>query len=144
MDRLRELRALRRTVAERDAERARNARTEFEARVVSAQEAHARAVIDATAKRRAAVDTLMAEPTGLLGVARMANVHAVVDGEIVRAAHEETEARDGLETAETELQEKRDVLAAFLKRETAMDYAVERLEGEREREAEDAEEEGDL
>lgn len=143
MDRLRELRALRRTVAERDAERARHAQSEFETRVAAAQEAHARAVTEATARRRAAVDTLMAEPTGPLGVARMSNVHAVIDGEIDDAARAETDARQGLEEAEVELAEKRDVLAAFLKRETAMDYAVERLSGERDRVAEEAEEEGD-
>ena len=143
MDRLRELRALRRTVAERDAERARNARTEFEARVAAAQEAHARAVHDATNRRRSAIDALMAEPSGPLGMARMANVHAVVDGEIADAAREKDEAREGLEGAETELREAQDVLAAFLKRETAMDYAIERLEGERERAADDAEEEGE-
>ena len=143
MDRLRELRALRRTVAERDAERARNARSEFEMRVAAAQEAHARAVHDATARRRAAIDALMAEPTGPLGVARMSNVHVVVDGEINDAARAEGEAREGLEAAEEELAQKRDVLATFLKRETAMDYAVERLAGEADRAAEDAEEDGD-
>ena len=144
MDRLRELRALRRTVAERDAERARNARTEFESRVAAAQEAHARAVHDASNRRRSAIDALMAEPSGPLGVARMANVHAVIDNEIAEATREESEAQEGLEAAETELQEKRDVLAAFLKRETAMDYAVERLEAQHERAEEDVEEDGEL
>ena len=143
MDRLRELRRLRRTVAERDAERARSARTEFENRVAAAQEAHERAVTGATGRRRAAVDALMAEPSDLVGVARMANVHAVVDGEIADAAREEADATAGLEEAETDLAEKRDVLAAFLRRETALDYAVERLSGELERREEDAEEEGD-
>lgn len=143
MNRLRELRALRRTVAERDAERAQHARGEFETRVAAAQEAHARAVTEATARRRAAVDTLMAEPTGPLGVARMSNVHAVIDNEIDEASRTESEAKQGLEEAETDLAEKRDVLAAFLKRETAMDYAVERLSGERDRAAEEAEEEGE-
>ena len=143
MNRLRELRGLRRSIAEREAERARTNRSEFEARVSAAQEAHQRAANDATSRRRAAIDGLMAEPAGPLGVARMANVHAVVDGEIREAAAEENRAREGLEEAEREVEEARDVLAAFIRRETAMDAAVDRLaEGER-RAAEDAEEDGE-
>ena len=140
MDRLRELRGLRRSVAEKDVERARANRADFEARVSAAQEAHQRAAHDATTRRRAAIDSLMAEPSGPLGVARMANVHAVVDGEIAEAAAEETRAKEGLAEADTELEEARDVLAAFIRRETAMDAAIDRLEGEAARAADDAEE----
>ena len=144
MDRLRELRQLRRTVAEREAERARAAHTEFERRAAAAQEAHARSVQEAVTRRRAAIDTLMAEPSGPLGVARMANVHSMIDGEIEDAARGEREAHEVLSQAEVELAEKRDVLAVFLRRETAMNHAVERLDGERTRAEEDAEEEGDV
>lgn len=140
MDRLRELRGLRRSVAERDVERARAAKGEFEARVAAAQEAHQRAANDATARRRASIDALMAEPSGPLGVARMANVHAAVEHEVGEAAAEEERARDGLADADTELDTARDVLAAFIRRETAMDAAIERLGSERDRAADAAEE----
>ena len=140
MDRLRELRGLRRSIAERDAERARATRSEFEARVNAAEEAHGRAANDATTRRRAAIDALMGEPAGPLGVARMANVHAVVDGEIAEAAAEEREAREALEEAEGEVERTRDVLAAFIRRETAMDAAIERLDDEADRAAEAADE----
>ena len=140
MDRLRELRTLRRSVAERDAERARSVRTEFEGRVTAARKAHERMVSEASTRRRTAVDALMAEPSGPLGIARMANVHAVIDGEVADAAAEEDAAREGLADAERDVEEAQDVLAAFIRKESAMDAALERLEGDERRVEEDAEE----
>ena len=142
MDRLRELRGLRRSIAEKDAERAKLARAEFERKVHAAEGAHARAVADATTRRRAALDALSDQPAGPLTVARMANVHGMVEHEIGERQSEWDEARGELDEAQAELAEKRDVLAQFLKKEEATDAAVERWE-EATRHLRDAEEEDD-
>ena len=128
MNRLRELRGLRRTVAERDVERARSQRADFERRVKEAEDAHARAVTDSSARRRQALDKLAEAPATPLNIARMANVHAAIDREIAIAAGTVDEEREGLAGAETELSEKRDVLSVFLKKEQATDTAIERYE----------------
>ena len=128
MNRLRELRGLRRSIAEKDAERAKLSRNEFERKVNAAEDAHARAVSDAVTRRRAALDALASEPATPLNVARMSNVHGMVDHEIGERRREADEAGEALGEAESELAEKRDVLAQFLKREEAAEGAVERWE----------------
>ena len=140
MDRLRELRGLRRSVAEKDAERAKLARAEFERKVHAAEGAHARAVADATTRRRAALDALSGQPAGPLTLARMANVHGMVDHEIGERRSEWDEAQGALDEAETDLAEKRDVLAQFLKKEEATEAALERRD-DATRHLRDAEEE---
>ena len=128
MNRLRELRGLRRSVAERDVERAQAQRTEFERRVKEAEDAHSRAVTDSSARRRQAMDKLMDAPATPLNVARMANVHAAIDQEIANAAQTADQEREGLDDANTALSEKQDVLSLFLKKERATEGAIERYE----------------
>ena len=140
MDRLRELRGLRRSIAEKDAERAKLARTEFERRVSAAEDAHARATSDAATRRRSALDALSREPATPLNVARMANVHGMIDHELDELQGEVDGSREGLEEAERDLEEKRDVLAQFLRKEEAADGAVERWRDDH-RHLRDAEEE---
>ena len=140
MNRLRELRGLRRSIAEKDAERAKLARNEFERKVHAAEDAHARAVAESTTRRRAALDALASAPATPLNVARMANVHGMVDHELAESQGEVDEASKGLEEAEAELTERRDVLAQFLKREEAAEGAIERWEDDH-RHLENADEE---
>lgn len=128
MNRLRELRGLRRSIAERDVELARSQRADFERRVKEAEDAHARAVTDSTSRRRQALDKLMDAPATPLNLARMANVHAAVDQEIATASGTVDEEREGLGEAEAALSEKQDVLSQFLKKEQAAEGAVERFE----------------
>ena len=139
MNRLRELRGLRRSIAEKDAERARAARSEFERKVSAAEDAHARAVSDSVTRRRAALDALSSQPATPLTIARMANVNGMIDHELAGLSGEADEAREGLEGAEAELVAKRDVLATFLRKEEAADSAAERWE-EDHRHLRDAEE----
>lgn len=140
MNRLRELRGLRRSVAEKEAERAKLARNEFERKVHAAEDAHARAVTDSTTRRRAALDALSSAPATPLNIARMANVHGMIDHELAEKRGEVDEAGRELDEAEADLSEKRDVLAQFLKKEEAAEGAIERYEESR-RHLLDAEEE---
>ena len=128
MNRLRELRGLRRSVAERDVERAAAQRADFERKVKEAEDAHARAVTDSSARRRQALDKLAEAPATPLNVARMANVHAAIDQEIATASDDVDQRREALGQAETALSEKRDVLSQFLKKEQATEGAIERHE----------------
>ena len=128
MNRLLELRGLRRSIAEKDARLAKIARDEFERKVNAAEEAHARALADAATKRRSALDTLMDAPATPLNVARMANVSAMAEHDVDRSGAERDTAADALEESERELAERRDVLAEFLRREDAAQGAIARFE----------------
>ena len=122
-------------------ELAQNQRADFERRVKEAEDAHARAVTDSSARRRQALDKLIDAPATPLNVARMANVHAAIDQEIATAADAVEDEQQGLGEAEQALDEKRDVLSQFLKRERATEGAIERYEDTQRHLPEEGEEE---
>ena len=128
MNRLRELRGLRRSIAERDVARAQTERTEFERRVREAQDAHERTVMDSTARRDRTIDKLSNAPGTPLTLARMANVQAASAHEIAVSEQGVETEREGLAEAEAALDERRDVLSRFLKKERATEGAIERHE----------------
>lgn len=143
MDRLRELRGLRRTVAERDARVAKAERDEFVRKVNAAKDEHARTLSDATTKRRGALDALVSQPATPMNLARMSNVSAVVDQGIDDAAQAADRAETSLSEAEDVFARKQDVLARFLKREEATNSAIERMEEASQRQRDAIEEDGD-
>ena len=143
MDRLRDLRSLRRSVAERDARVAKVERDEFVRKVSAAKEEHARALSDATTKRRGALDALTSQPATPMNLARMGNVNAIIDQGINEAAERSDHAKASLSEAEAALARKQDVLAQFLRREEATNSAVERMETASRRQRDAMEDDGE-